>query len=286
MTDLAALPPQVLVKIAMLEARCIGLTGELEASRRELQRLRIEARDLAPRTVHDEYSANRESERLIAEAQRLDAAIAAQIAVCERQEKRLATEERIIRDAKTFLHELPSGARLRVVEGYAGDLDVVRQRIVEVRDEIARVERLKVASADLPERIARFTAKLAARAQPVVRGIADGETLSVHFPLRADADRVTMSGFSEAQANPLLMAAFLDGERLTERLLACATDGSISASERDARLRALQDELTALRYDEEVSICAAIERGDDVSRNAPPWSVLMVEITHQAQAAA
>ena len=49
------------------------LTTELEASRRELQRLRIELRDLRAATrFTTRTSANRESERLIAEKRRLD----------------------------------------------------------------------------------------------------------------------------------------------------------------------------------------------------------------------
>ena len=139
--------------------------SKLEASRRDVQQLRIEQRDLAPRTVHDEYEANRESERVIAEAQRLSDAVAAQTAICERLEKRLRAEERVIASCKQFLHELPDSARLRVVEGRAGDLDDIRQRIKQVNDEMSRVRTFPVPADDLAERIGRYVAD-ACRTRP------------------------------------------------------------------------------------------------------------------------
>jgi hypothetical protein len=241
----------------------------------------IEQRDLAPRAAYDEVSANLERDRLISEAQRLEAAIAAQIETCEAQEKRLRAEEPVIRSCKQYLHYL-DGARLRVVEGYGGgDVAAVREQIKATQDEIAQLQRLPVPSDDLGERIARYVAAL--RAQPVITGISDGQDLRVLFPLRADADRVTMSGFSGFEANALLMAAFMDGERLAQRLTEVALAGRISSGERDRRLRGLQEQLIALRYDEEQAICAS---GADVTRDAPPWAVLMVQVEHEQQAAA
>ena len=43
----------------------------------------------------------------------------------------------------------------------------------------------------------------------------------------------------------------MDGERLAKRLPQVATETGIAASERAERLQALQEQLTALRYDEE-----------------------------------
>jgi hypothetical protein len=175
-----------------------------------------------------------------------------------------------------------------VVEGYPSNLDVVRSRIAETKDEIARVQRLPVPSDDLGERIAHYVARLAVRAQPVIRGIADGETLSVHWPLTDHANRVHLTGFAPDEASALLIAALLDGERLAERLTQSALAGSIPAAERSARLHELQQRLTTLHYDEEASVAAALERGEDVSRagSQPPWSVLMIEVEHQQAAAA
>ena len=51
------------------------------------------------------------------------------------------------------MHELPPHARLRVVESPGGDLDAVRARIVAVKDEIGRIERIAVLSDDLGERM-------------------------------------------------------------------------------------------------------------------------------------
>jgi hypothetical protein len=97
----------------------------------------------------------------------------------------------------------------------------------------------------------------------------------------------TQSYFAEATANPLLLAALVDGERLAERLTQCALAGSISRSEQTARLHDLQAQLTALRYDEETSICKAISNGDDVARSGscPAWAVLMVQIEHAVEKA-
>jgi hypothetical protein len=169
MTDLASLPPSVLLKVATLEQACIGLTTTLEASRRELQRLRVERRDCIPEAQPDQYAANRESERVLANWARLDAAIEAQQAHCERQEQRLRTEESVVRACKQYLHGLPSDARLRVVEGRAGDLAGIRERIRQTKDEIARVKATPVPSPDLPERIKAYVAKLSVR--PAVTGI-------------------------------------------------------------------------------------------------------------------
>ena len=46
-------------------------------------------------------------------------------------------------------------------------------------------------------------------------------------------------------------------EHLTERLLQIAVDASISPTERNERLQALQQQLTRLRYKEEAAICVA-----------------------------
>ena len=60
------------------------------------------------------------------------------------------------------------------------------------------------------------------------------------------------------------------------------TDTGISSRERDQLLHALQEQLIELRYDEEASISAMIEAGDDVSRSgSAPWAVLMIEIEQQ-----
>ena len=288
MTDYASLPSSVLAKIAQLESHCLTLTTKLEASRRDLQRLRIERRDAVPQTVGDEWQANRESERVLSEWARLDAAIAAQLATCERLEQRLRAEERTVTACKRFLHELPAHARLRVVEGQAGDLDDIRARIKAVADEIGAVQRLPVPSDDLRDRVSRYVDDLAARAQPIIAGIGDGETLRVLYPLHDHADRVTLSGFATDQGNALLLVALVDGERLAERLLQAATVGSITASERNERLRVLHQQLTQLRYDEEAAITCALNDGDDVSRSgsAPAWAVLMVQVEHALEAAA
>jgi hypothetical protein len=183
---------------------------------------------------------------------------------------------------------LPVTARLRVVEGNGGDLDDIRARIKQVKDEISRVQALPVPSDDLAERIRRHVDALALRAQPVIQGVGDGQALRVLYPLHDHADRITMSGFAKDDGNALLLLALVDSERLAECLLQVAVDGGISATERNARLHALQLEETQLRYDEETSICAAISNGDDVSRSgsAPAWAVLMVQVEHELEAAA
>ena len=259
----AALPSGVLAKIASLEHACRDLSTTLEASRRELQRLRIEQRDLAPNVAYDEFSANREAERLAFEGQRLADAIAAQVSTCDEQDKRLRAETRVVAACKQFLHDLPAGAQVRVVEGRPGDLDDIRQRIAATKVEIAQVALLPVPSDDLAGRITHYVDALAARARPVIRGIADGQALSVFYPVRDNADRVTLSGFAQHEGNPLLLLALMEPERLAERLYQIAVEGSLSSSERGARLNGLRERLTRLRYDEEASICAAISNGDD-----------------------
>lgn len=291
MTDYQSLPPSVLAKIAALDALCMTLNAKLDRGRSELQGLRQQQRDVVPQVVHDEYGANREVERLEREGQRLTDEIAEQTEICERLERQLRGEERIVASCKRFLHELPVGTRLHVVEpNQGGDLDDIRKRIRQVRDDISRLQSLPVPSDDLADRIKAYVDDLAARAQPVIQGIGDGQTLRVLYPLNDDANRVNLIGFSQRDGNPLLLLALLEPERLVERLLQTVADAhSISPTERNERLHGLQSELTQLRYDEEAAICEAIDNGgDDVFRlgSSPAWAVLMVQIEHKQQVAA
>jgi hypothetical protein len=288
MIEPSSLPPSVLVKVATLEAGCTGLGARLEAARRELQRLRAERRDCVPQTVHDEESANRESERVLAEWARLDDAIERQLTLSEALERRLRGAERIVREVKQFLHEVPAGAQLRVVESHGGDLDDIRARIDAVKGELAQTLRTPTLSGDLGAKIADYVADLASKARPVISGTGDGESLRVLYPLHDHADRVTRSGFSDHEANALLLAAMLHGESLAKCLLRTATDAGITANERSMRLQALQAEMVTLRYSEEAAITDALARGEDAIRSSsqPAWAVLMIEVDHEQQAAA
>jgi len=80
------------------------------------------------------------------------------------------------------------------------------------------------------------------KARPIFSGTGAGEALRVWWPLHDHADRTTMSGFSPHEADALLLAALLSPEKLAERLLQCAVDAGITASERDQRLAALRAE--------------------------------------------
>ena len=82
------------------------------------------------------------------------------------------------------------------------------------------------------------------------------------------------------------MAAFLDADRLAERLLEAALTGSITQTERDRRLHGLNGRLNTLRFDEEQAVCAALAKGADVTRDAEAWAVLMIEVTQEARVAA
>ena len=141
-------------------------------------------------------------------------------------------------------------------------------------------------SADLAERIKTYVAGLASRAKPVVRGVAAGQALNVHYPVRPDADRNILTGFVQHESNPLLMAAFLDADHLAARLFEVAMEGSISQGEHDRLLHALRQQLIELRYDEEAAVSQAIDDGADVIRNGPAWAVLMVAVEHEQQVAA
>jgi hypothetical protein len=158
---------------------------------------------------------------------------------------------------KRFLHELPEGARLRVVEAEGGDLADIRARSKAVKDEIRQVESMPVLSADLPDRIKAYVALLAVKARPVVQGVDPGQALRVLWPLRPDANRATIdSGFSDREGNALLLAALLHPERLAERVMRAVAASSIDAAERAERLSALQARLDRL----------ALQRGGDDQR--------------------
>ena len=113
MIDAASLPPAVLVKVATLEQACMGVGARLEAARKELQRLRVERRDCVPGVAYDEMGVNEESTRVLGEWARLDAAIQVQTTRVEALERRLRGEERVVRECKSFLHELPKCAPSR-----------------------------------------------------------------------------------------------------------------------------------------------------------------------------
>jgi hypothetical protein len=281
MIDPASLPPSVLQKIAVVEQRCIGLTAQWEQAQRDLRDVCTERSRLAYRTVNDEYEANREVERYEAERQRLDKAIVAQEQAVERTQRALKSTEAVIRSCKAWLNELPSNARLVEVTGRVQDLDVVRERIARTRAEIDALERMPTPSSDLSKRIRAHVQRLAEKAQPLVTGIGDGETLKAMFPLNDHADRRTQTYFSQDDANPLLLAALLHPERLTDRLLAAAMASGIPKGERDAKLKTLRSQLEQARYDEEASL------GNDVrSSSQPAWAVLMVKQVTAKRAAA
>ena len=136
--------------------------------------------------------------------------------------------KRLSGPAKQYLHDLPDGAQLRVVEAKGGDLADIRAAHHGGKGRNrAGANGSRCRPMILPSGSRRYVADLAARARPVISGIGDGQSLSVHYPLRPDADRITLSGFSDFEANALLLAAFMDGERLAERLLETALDGTI-----------------------------------------------------------
>ena len=183
---------------------------------------------------------------------------------------------------------LGNAQHLGVDDFHLNDVDAIRARITATRDEIEALQRTPVPSDDLEMRIAHYVGELAAKAQPIITGIGNAQSLRVLFPLTDSADRISQSYFAEAQGNALLLAAFVDPERLTERLLRLALAGSLSAAERSERLSTLQQQLIDLRYAEEVAVSAAISSGDDVSRSgsAPAWAILMVAVEQQQAAAA
>jgi hypothetical protein len=268
-----ALPEQVWSKLKLLDAHCASLAAQLERGRSRWQQLRRERRNLK---LDD-------TERFDA----LGAALQAQQADIERLERRLTSAQRTGAECRQFLHELPDGAVLTMIEPRLGDLDSVRSAIKQVRSEIGRIEAMPIADPYLENRVWNYVTALAEKAAPRVRGIGDGERLQVLWALNDHASVVTQTGYASDQANPLLLAALLTPEAMVERIMKAATDGLLSPDQRAERLEQLNAELTQLRYDEESAVAVAIERNEDVTRaSAPPWAILQVRIAEQPTEAA
>ena len=157
MTDYAACRHPCWRRSRQVEGHCLNLSDEAGArAAANFRRLRIEQRDLAPRVVHDEYEANRESERLIAEGQRLRDAITAQTATCERLERRLRAEERVVAAASGFCTNCPPvRGCVRWRANRATSMTSARAS-ERSRTRSARLQRLPVPCDDLAERIRRL----------------------------------------------------------------------------------------------------------------------------------
>jgi hypothetical protein len=203
-----------------------------------------------------------------------------------RVKARLHQAQRVVSSCRTWLDRLPSGAKLEPVTASTDgkSLSEVRARISAAREELTKLMRAPVPSADLRGRVERRIADLGA---PAVRGIGAGEELKIVWP----GAKQTASGPDERSCEPLAMFAMLFPEKLADAAMAeverMAND-PVPRSERPARIAALEREIEELSYVAEALVEAAIARGEAVHRSAsaPPQAVLGVRIAERSSRAA
>ena len=137
---------------------------------------------------------------MLAEWARLDDAITAQVAVCERQERRLRSEAAVAPSASSFCTACRPErvfVRSRPVPAISPTSASASKRR---RREIAKVERTPVPSDDIADRVKRHVDGLAAKAHADHHRHREWSGVAVLFPLHENADRVALSGFAPTKA--------------------------------------------------------------------------------------
>jgi hypothetical protein len=169
---------------------------------------------------------------------------------------------------REWLDALPKGTELELVEvkpdGH--DLDEVRDRIKETKDELKALRAVSTPAHDIAQRVKAYVQSLA---RPEVSGIGEDEELEVIWP-----------------TNVLTAFALLLPEKIEEVILAevdAAANDLIPIKERPARIAELEEEIERLAYLEEALVVAS---GAERSRSASPQAVLGVRVVDKRVARA
>jgi hypothetical protein len=272
-------PQSVLAKLFALQShveRC-GREANSAEHARDIQRATLSNRHPASMREHKSGAFN-----LAEEQRKLDALT--QQAIGFRQIA--TTEAGILERVKAWLDALPNGTALETVAIKLADGDniaTVRTRLADIAAELKRLQAIPIPDPDLKRKVEEFVRRLAARAEPALRGIEQGAPLRALWPADVNANPRNLSGYDEFTGSALLMFAWLMPSLLADRLLAVANglaDELVPAAERPDRIAALNDEILPLRHLEEALICKMLAAGEAAVRDpqAPPEAVLQVRL--------
>ena len=198
---------------------------------------------------------------------------------------RLAKNEQTILSAcKIFIERLDDRIEFEDVsvstDGH--DLKTVHARLKEIDDLVREIE-----TAPLPKGRAWWADYVDGLARAGEFEFSAGR---VFWPMDMNANKRNLSGFSEHDANPLLLECLLRPEETVEKLIAIderICSRKFPPAERPARLAQLNEEKLSLRHLE----CALIKRVRDGGRgqmverdpSTPPQCVLGVKVRLPAQ---
>lgn len=272
----------ILLKLLQLDERAAALAKAADAAEREITFARKVMRNEAtPRGAINAKSL-RELQTLIKQT---EAEFPARLDAAKKARSAADAAQRVASVCKAYIDGLPHNAKLEPVSvdvsGY--DLQTVREQLRTAQTELRTLQDAPIPAPDIGDRVRDYVEALQRGARPAIRGIRNGDRLSIHWPSHAGADRrINLNGFDTASANPLLMAALLFPEHVTARLMQqIEADCSqpLPISERLPRIAELQTQLEALWRIDVALIDRAIADGAvDVNYdpNAPPEALLGV----------
>jgi hypothetical protein len=192
------------------------------------------------------------------------------------------TERKVLAEAKAWVESLPSDSKLLLVQPAASDLDLAAlcARLAGLREELKRLNGTPPVASDIEAKVAAYVASLAARASPLVRGFAEGLALDVKWPMGLDANRTNGVGFSNSDANCLVLLAAITPRELSKLIMqAIERAQPLSQAEHAARRREIEHAIDELSY----SVAALSEQADPLMA---PWHVLGVRTVEEETAPA
>jgi hypothetical protein len=266
---LSHLSQPILVRLMELDQQAASLAEQADAAEQQVE--------------HARAILNGKIEDPKVDVRKVQATFETLLKQAQARRHRCNTEQRILSNVKLWLERQPSDVALEPVKVRLNgqDLASVRKRLQQIADEVSRIKAAPTPSADIRQRTEAYVAQLARHGEPIVRGVGEGSTLEVWWPLHASANRMNMMDFDKGTGNPLYLAALLQPQALVERILGVIDETAskpMPVSERAPRLAELQQEVDELRRLEEVLVQRGIDNGEDVTRDpsSPSWAILGV----------
>ena len=245
-------PNFITVKILQLEAQAKTLAGQAEVLTAQAE------------CVRDEITGRTTTK---AAPQALRAEFERSLKAASEAQARQQIEEGVLAVCRQWLDDLTADAKLQPVPiDVPADVTLasVRERLKAAQDEIVTLRCAPTPSGDIRARIADYVHGLAEAGRPVLSGIGEGEKLMIVWPQHANVKRARPHvGYVAGRADPLLLAAYLHADVITEKLMAeieamAATPLPVAA--RQPRIAALAAEIDHLQRVEEVLVVANGER--------------------------
>jgi hypothetical protein len=142
----------------------------------------------------------------------------AQLSAAQSARHAALVEQRLLSSAKSWVEQLPSDAEIVAapvaVDGH--DLKTVRSDLQAKRERLRLLRSLPTPAADLDRQVHHYVESLRKLGAPAIRSI---DKLSIMWPQHGAANRKNLDGFDGGTGNALLMAAWLDGDRLADKLV-------------------------------------------------------------------